>query len=254
MRQGLTHAWLTADATPAPRPVAAPAGRRIAVLAPHPDDEVLGCGATLVLAGQADRHTRVGVLYLTDGERGARDGARSAAQLAARRRVEASRALAVLGLDAGEHAGFADGALAAGGAEVARVAAFVEACAAELVMVPAPLDPHPDHRACAQILAQVLVNRPELQPAVWLYEVQPAFPMNALVRTDETYDLKARALAEHRSQDAERLASAALGLASCRGSYAPPGWTHAEAFRIGSAAIFIDLCRALWPPAGSPGD
>jgi hypothetical protein len=45
-----------------------PEGHKILVIAPHPDDEVIGCGGTVRLHRQLG-HT-VTILYLTDGERG----------------------------------------------------------------------------------------------------------------------------------------------------------------------------------------
>jgi LmbE family N-acetylglucosaminyl deacetylase len=244
MTPTVTHAWLTAGSTPGLRPAAPPAGKRIAVIAPHPDDELLGCGGTLVRAREAHPDTRIGVLYLTDGERGSPEAA-APLELARIRRDEARRGLAVLGLDQGEHASFPDGALTAGPREIARVLQFLEASSPEVVMVPAPLDPHPDHRTATRILARVLEMHDAIAPSVWLYEIQPCFPMNALVRIDGVETIKARALAAHASQDVDRLTQAAQGLAACRALYAPATWKYAEAFRIGSASNFVALCRSL---------
>ena len=51
-----------------PRLVDVPEGRRILVLAPHMDDEILGCGGTL------RKHVRAGAgvtaVFMTDGRRG----------------------------------------------------------------------------------------------------------------------------------------------------------------------------------------
>jgi N-acetylglucosamine malate deacetylase 1 len=48
-----------------PRPVRIEAGMRFLVLAPHQDDEILGCGGVLLLAAAAGAST--GVVYITDG-------------------------------------------------------------------------------------------------------------------------------------------------------------------------------------------
>lgn len=45
-----------------------PEGSRVLVLAPHPGDDILGCGGTIILHRQLG-HT-VDILYLTDGEKG----------------------------------------------------------------------------------------------------------------------------------------------------------------------------------------
>ncbi len=245
MTVGLAHDWLMADYTPLLRPVAPPDGKRIGVIAPHPDDELLGCGGTLLRATESNSNTHIRVLYLTNGEQGAPDRTGSIPEIAAVRCEEARRGLGVLGLAQGEHASFADGALAAGPREVERVARFLTECLPDVVMVPAPLDPHPDHRAAAGIAARALDAHEKIRPSVWLYEVQPCFPMNALVRIDGAETAKARALAEHRSQGVDRLTRAARGLAASRALYAPPKWEYAEAFRIVSALNFVAMCRSL---------
>jgi len=51
-----------------PKLIDKPAGKNILVLAPHPDDEVIGCGGTLYkhfLAG-----AEITVVYMTDGRKG----------------------------------------------------------------------------------------------------------------------------------------------------------------------------------------
>ncbi len=62
-----------------------PAFRRALVIAPHPDDETLGCGGTMALL--ADGGAAVTVLTVTDGEatRGSRLGPEETGQGAARR-------------------------------------------------------------------------------------------------------------------------------------------------------------------------
>ena len=244
MNSGGIRGVPTSGVAPGLRPTAPPGGRRIAVIAPHPDDEVLGCGGTLRQARENDPRTEIRVLYLTDGERGSSDASMPLDEVARLRREEARKGLAVLGCAPGAHAAFADGRLAVGPGEVRRVVDFLRECEPEIVMTPAPLDPHRDHRAATAILAQALLVPGAPQPAIWVYEVQPCLPMNALVRIDAVEGVKARALAEHLSQNPERLMRAAAGLAACRALYAPPGWQSAEAFRIGSAALFLRLCRS----------
>jgi len=81
------------------RPYEAPPGPLL-VVAPHADDETLGCGG--LIAAQARAGRAVTVVFLTDSA-GSHPGhpALSAASLALRRRGEAEAALAVLGLAAG---------------------------------------------------------------------------------------------------------------------------------------------------------
>ena len=68
-------------------------GDRILVIAAHPDDEVLGCGATLALA--ADAGASVHVAFLADGVFSRTDGEQLELQ---RRREAARKACAIIGV------------------------------------------------------------------------------------------------------------------------------------------------------------
>src|ERR1035438_406582 len=78
---------------------------RVVVFAPHPDDEVLGCGGAL--ADLLDRGARLDVVLVTDGAAGARD-AEERGRIAATRMEESRRALDALGGGAGHAGGLPD--------------------------------------------------------------------------------------------------------------------------------------------------
>ncbi|MBD1551677.1 PIG-L deacetylase family protein [Pseudomonas typographi] len=75
-----------------------PAGTRLVVAAPHPDDEVLACGG--LLAAMASRHDEVTLLSVTDGD-GSHPGSSvwPPARLRHERHLESTRALTRLGFD-----------------------------------------------------------------------------------------------------------------------------------------------------------
>ena len=122
-------------------------GRPVLVLAPHPDDESLGCGALLAMAfAGPGAH----VACLTNGA-GSHPGSRAVppAHLAAIRRAELEAALARLGGTAGDASflGTPDGGLGTGEDLVEALAARTGD--AGLLLAPSPLDPHCDHVAGA---------------------------------------------------------------------------------------------------------
>ena len=78
-----------------------PFGERALVLAPHPDDETLGCGGTIRLLLVANK--RVKVVFLTSGEQA--DHSHNNTDYAVLREKEAGKAL---GLAATGHAGSDD--------------------------------------------------------------------------------------------------------------------------------------------------
>lgn len=134
------------------------AGCPVLVLAPHPDDESLGCGALLA---QAFAGPGGHVVCLTDGA-GSHPGSRTVppAQLAAIRRREVEAAVIALGGAASDVTwlGAPDGGLAATPAIIAAVAAIARTCGAGLLLAPSPLDPHCDHVAGAMIGPQVVAG------------------------------------------------------------------------------------------------
>jgi LmbE family N-acetylglucosaminyl deacetylase len=110
------------------------------VLAPHPDDETIGCGG--VIAVKRRRGTEVRVLIAADG-----------GDLV--RRSECLEACRRLGIDKQDvqFLGFPDGALDQYAAEVKSAIAHALVTRPAEMFVPSAIDAHPDHRALALAVA-----------------------------------------------------------------------------------------------------
>ena len=133
---------------------------QVLVIAPHPDDEVLGCGgsiAKLTVAG-----ARVYVGYLTSGEQGS--GEIPAGELGLLREREARAAVSVLGVDPDE-ASFlriGDGAIDPHDlAQVEAVIRLVRQIRPALTYLPHEHDGSFDHQAAHQLAVRAL--DPELR-------------------------------------------------------------------------------------------
>ncbi len=122
----------------------------VLVLAPHPDDESLGCGG--LLAAQA---TRGLVIVVSDGS-GSHPGSKRfpPQRLAELRAVEAGQALACLGLDAGALTllGLPDRAVPHPGepgfaGAVDTIVGLARRHAVSTILASWRLDPHTDHQA-----------------------------------------------------------------------------------------------------------
>jgi LmbE family N-acetylglucosaminyl deacetylase len=182
---------------------------RVVVFAPHPDDEILGCGGAL--ADLLDRGARVDVVLVTDGAAGARD-AEGRARIASLRFEESRRALESLGggtLHAGD---LPDRGLAERLGEVeALLSRWLVEAVPDLVFVPSPVETHPDHRAVAAALFGV-ASRPAADPAaraleratVAFFELSQPFRPNFLFDATRLLSRKERAIGEFASQAAER--------------------------------------------------
>jgi LmbE family N-acetylglucosaminyl deacetylase len=130
-------------------------GRPPLVLAPHPDDESLGCGRLLAAAfAGPGAH----VVCMTDGA-ASHPGSLlwPARRLARLRAAELDRAVAELGGGAGDvtRLGLPDGGMEAGAAPRGRLAARIARRArrigARCLFAPAAIDPHCDHAETAAI-------------------------------------------------------------------------------------------------------
>jgi LmbE family N-acetylglucosaminyl deacetylase len=224
-----------------------PGTERVLVLAPHMDDETIGCGGTLAL--HAECGADITVCFLTDGRNGSgqlstlqgKERERRQRELVERRKQEARRALNELGikkemicLDA------EDGALRRTSWAADRVGQLLRDLQPELVYLPFYLEEHTDHRAASSVLIDGARGRWERFQCVG-YEVwTPLFP-NCLVRIDATLAKKRAALSKYETQlaDMDYLHSSlglnahrSAGLLDARGG-------HAEAFFVSS---FPDYC------------
>jgi len=126
----------------------------VLVLAPHFDDEVLGCGG--LLAQLAASGAVVRLLFLTDGG-GGREAVADRESYRLRRRQEALAAAAVLGVAGCDYLDLPDGALdqhldqAAAGVRRALLSQRPE-----LLLCPSPLEVTADHRAAFAALHRLL--------------------------------------------------------------------------------------------------
>ena len=151
------------------------------VVAPHPDDEVIGCGGLIRAMRDLDRDVRVVVVS---------DGAAShpksekyrPATLAALRRTESITALATLGV-AREHihfCEFADGQSFAWGSDARGVARLASAVSGrfDLVAMPSEDDGHPDH-AKTRELARAFMTGAGLNIAYTVWPRDGRLPVRA---------------------------------------------------------------------------
>ncbi|HVS63142.1 MAG TPA: PIG-L family deacetylase [Thermoanaerobaculia bacterium] len=216
---------------------------RVLVIAPHYDDEAIGCGG--LLAAVADSAARVVVLFLTDGGGGVEDRPGAEAEVTTedytqRRRAESEQALGVLGIEESRHLGLADGALSQHLRPLgAAYRDALEELEPDLVLVPGPLETTPDHQASFAALHDALAGLRRgdrldslLQSTLFLaYEVNhPGYP-DLLVDVSAHLERIERALACYQSQlERHDYTAAALGLRRYRTHSLPPSVRGAEGY------------------------
>jgi LmbE family N-acetylglucosaminyl deacetylase len=216
------------DPPPMPQALTAPPARgRVLVVAPHPDDELIGAGGTVL------QHRQLGdpinIVILTDGAHGDAGGSADPQQRAAESRVAAER----LGAKGIQFLGFPDGARARRedlGAVVPRLLECFEQVQPEVIYCPHQGEVHTDHFVTAVAVRQALHvwGRPV---ACFGYEIWTA--------------LAARWVVDISAQMEEKLAIARLyqtqvehtdllhffgGLNAYRAVFLPKGARYGEAF------------------------
>lgn len=150
-------------------PVFAPKGR-VMVLAPHPDDEVIGCAGLiqrLVAEGRAPE-----IVIMTGGEGSHRGCCTvSADAIKANRSRLTSNAMELLGV-AEEHIhrlNFPDGGINANHSEAAALAALITGLKPDTILVPHWGEGWPDHTAVRDIACKLAPRAEMWEYCVWMW-------------------------------------------------------------------------------------
>ena len=181
------------------------AGRRVAVVAPHPDDEAFGAGGTAHLAARAGASVHPLIVARGDG------GVDGRADVAARE-DESRRCCELLGIGAPSFLRVPSPQLREDPA--AAGAALREGCggmAFDVLLVPSPLERHDTHRAV--LLAALCADIGSAAAEWWGWGVWEAVPLGAYTaEVDVTAARSAKALAmgAHASQNAGRSFAAGM--------------------------------------------
>lgn len=211
-----------------PEIVRLPGSGPVLVIAPHPDDEVLGPGGTI--GKHVEAGDEVHVLFVTDGRRGAR-GLGTPDEVAAIRKEEAEASCATLGCASTEFLGAPDGAFRADLTLVSAVREVLDRRRPRLIYVPGFEERHRDHLLAASLFSGAwLAGGGDF--TICAYEVWTPLSPNCLVNITAEMDRKRRAMRCHASQ-LERLdyLDAMEGLARYRAALIPvPSARFAEAF------------------------
>lgn len=241
-----------AQATP-PDLVPVPVARSVLVLAPHPDDEVAGCGGTL--CRHIQQGARVTVAYMTDGRLGSLrlqgndllGDEREAfqAELIRIRKTEAAAAARILGITELIFLDFRDGELRVSRETIGRVADLLAANRPEVVYLPFPADRHRDHVETARIFSAAASPSGD-SCEVYAYELwTPLYP-NCMVDISDVIEIKRQAMLQFISQIQDNdFPRSILGLNAYRSVFHLHSRGYAEAFFRCSPREFRRLCRHL---------
>jgi len=227
---------------------------RVVCLAPHPDDEVLGCGGLLCKLTLHGRHVRT--ILLTDGQAQAEGGY-------AVRRQESLSAAACLGLGPPEFLGLQDRHLRYNEASLQCLLDVIEAFRPTHLLAPSLSEPHPDHQSVALLSIAAALR---LECDLVFYEAAAPLVPSHLLDISDVVDRKQAAMDCFKSQQLfhdYHLHATALGQLRAHGYPGPAKAVEAffclpysELMRSGPAAARCDALsvRARLGLANAPSD
>jgi LmbE family N-acetylglucosaminyl deacetylase len=220
-----------------PYHISQPAGEKVLVLAPHPDDETLGCGGTIRLLLESKKSVKV--IFLTSGDKAdpshklskilhrenppiptllphsggfaeAKKGGEVGllnesyvTEYALLREKEAVKALKVLGVTDYEFMQFPDRELHKHFKSAReRLLHIIKEYLPDTIYSPSPIELNPDHRTVAALSLEIQRTgtengRPE---RIIFYEVTTPLRPNMLVDITSAYGRKKRAIKKYRTQ------------------------------------------------------
>lgn len=201
---------------------------RALVFAPHPDDEVFGCGGAIM------RHIQQGipvhVIVVSDGTYGISE--ETASEFALLRQNESIAAAQILGYGTPVFWHYPDRQICYSERLIQEILTAVREAGADLIYAPSVLEMHPDHRALGMAAVEA-IRRIGNGVTIALYEV--GIPLNPSILLDisDLTERKAAAMECFISQNTnQRYDQHIAALNRYRTYTLPPSITAAEAFML----------------------
>jgi len=211
-----------------------PVNKKIVVLAPHPDDEIIGPGGTLI--GCLAQGCKVTVIYLTSGS--------SKSEVREVREKEALEAASALGFET-IFLRLPD--LGNTNLETATktLHGHLVNLSPDLVFTPFLSDDHFEHRRTSEVLVRAFDQGNNFpNPEVWAYQIYGAVISNVIVDITTTAEAKADAIRLFKSQMKRRdWAHFALGLNAFNSRFLPGGKPrYAEMYYVLRLSDYREFC------------
>ncbi len=167
-----------------------PEAGKVLILAPHHDDETIGCGGTIAL--YASHGAEVRLIVISDGKKISFENQIINSDISYIRREETVQAAKILGIQQTYFLDFPDGELNTYKDEIEKkIKDIIIEFKPNIIFSPSPIDFHPDHIACSKISLLLKNKFPQTQLA--FYEVYNTIRFNKLVDISEFIHIKERA-------------------------------------------------------------
>lgn len=214
------------------------------VFAPHPDDEVLGCGGAIM------RHVEQGipvcVIVVSDGAHGVSE--ETAAEYTLQRQNESIAAAHILGYGTPVFWQYRDRQVSYSEKLIQEIITVIRETGADLVYAPSVFEMHPDHRALAMAVIEA-VRRIGQPVRVALYEVGVPLHPNQLLDISDLVARKTAAMECFSSQNARQRYDLHIAALNRYRTYTlPASVTAAEAYILLSAEELSNDPLKLYQP------
>lgn len=182
--------------------------KKIIVFAPHPDDDLLGCGGSM--AKHVSQGNEITVVYMTSGEAGSLLDNKN--KLAKIREKEVSEASKILGIKNLIFLRNPDGYLEYNQKSIIKITSLIREGKPDLVYLPHRSDAHKDHIKTYELVTEAInrASRSSFQECkgkpwsiatVLCYEIwTPLQEISYIENIEEFIDLKMQAFEQHKSQ------------------------------------------------------
>ena len=167
-----------------------PQAKKILVLSPHQDDELIGCGGTIL--AYLEEGAQVKIIYMTDGRYGVMSGDPKVRNEEAKA-VWAGKQVEQIFLDYEDSHLFESDV-------VIILKECIESFQPDIIFTPWLLDQHIDHQYTTGFLQKALQLLPYFDVAVAMYEVMSPLYANLMINITKEFSEKMRMLERYTSQ------------------------------------------------------
>ncbi len=196
------------------------------VFAPHPDDEVFGCGGAIMR--HIERGTSVSVIVVSDGAYGVTE--EKISEYIAQRQNECNAAAQILGYGIPNFWHYHDRQIDYGEKLIGEILAAIRDTQADLIYAPSVFEMHPDHRMLGMAVLEA-VRRVGKTISIALYEIGIPLRPNRLLDISDLMARKVTAMECFVSQNAlQRYDQHIAALNRYRTYTLPASVTAAEAY------------------------
>ncbi|MDR3071749.1 MAG: PIG-L family deacetylase [Endomicrobium sp.] len=205
-------------------------GSKVLVIAPHQDDESVGCAGTLIKHVKTGGH--VEIVFCTHDS--------------SERAIEAERAAIVIGAKRIHYMHFQIRTLYNNEDFYNNLVLIINKVNPDVIFIPFLFDKHNDHMVISQAIVHIkeMIN---LKCIVYCYSVWSPLNPNCLFDISDVWDLKKEAIECYQTQISTRdYVRIAQGLNQYWGEIKEHGMRYAETFFMATMQKYISLCEKIF--------